>query len=157
MVIAALLLAVTSSIVHPKRIPWIGIWPDNRQIRTLEIPPSYDPQMDTLISLEEAFILWKDGKAIFLDTRGPEEYIEGHIPGSINLPFEHWKEFWDSAKIYLRPGLNIVTYCGGLDCELSLYAARELKSLGYGRPLIFFGGYIKWIEQGLPIDHGQKQ
>ncbi len=152
----SVLLAFGSNLVHPKKIPWVGIWPDNRRIQALDKPPSFDPQTDSLITLEEAFLLWKDKSAVFIDTREPEEFAEGHIPGAINLPFEHWHDFWDAARPRIGTSDRIVTYCGGLDCELSLYAARELQSLGYGRPLIFFGGYVRWTEQGLPIEQSHK-
>mgnify|MGYP000198848528 CR=1 FL=1 len=152
----SILLAFGSNLVHPNKISWVGIWPDNRRIQALDKPTSFDPQTDSLITLEEAFLMWKDKSAVFIDTREPEEFAEGHIPGAINLPFERWNEFWDSAKPLIGMQDRIVTYCGGLDCELSLYAAREFQSLGYGRPLIFFGGYVRWIEQGLPIERSQR-
>ena len=47
---------------------------------------------------------------------------------------------------------KIVAYCGGFDCELSLFAARELKSLGYEKSYTFFGGWQKWVDAGLPIE-----
>ncbi len=153
----SMILALGSALVHPKKIPLIGVWPDNRRIIALEKPPSFDPETDSLITLEEAFLLWKDKGGIFIDTREPEEYSEGHIPGAINLPFERWDEYWDSVEPLIGAERLIVTYCGGLDCELSLFAAREFQSHGYVRPLIFFGGYVKWTEQGLPIESGNKQ
>jgi rhodanese-related sulfurtransferase len=134
-------------------------WPDNREKVELDIPPSYMPcdsanttVCDSLISLEQAYALYLKGDAIFVDTREEFEYDEGHIAGAINLPFEFWDDYWEIVEPQLDPGKVIVTYCGGLDCELSLFAARELKSLGYEHAYIFFGGWHKWLDAGLAIE-----
>ncbi len=150
----ALALAVIVNAVSPKGIDIIGEWYDNREKNELEIPPSYDAEFDSLISMQEAYLLWKDSAAIFLDTREPYEYDEGHIPGSINFPFDYWDDCWQRVEPLLSKDAVIVCYCGGFDCELSLFTARELKMIGYDNALIFFGGINKWSEAELPLDYG---
>jgi len=125
-------------------------WPDNRKKAELEFPPSYDPAADTLVGLEEAYSLFLSGSAIFIDAREQQEYDEGHIKGALNLPFELWDDYWAGVGPSLDPQKEIVVYCGGLDCELSLFAARQLKSLGYAKAYTFFGGWQKWGDAGLP-------
>lgn len=126
-------------------------WPDNRQKLELETPPSYS-EGDSLVSLEQAYNIFLDGKAIFLDAREEEEYDEGHIAGAVNLPFEFWDDYWEYVQPELDPEIEIIAYCGGFGCELSLYAARELKNLGYEKSYIFFGGWQKWQDEGLPVE-----
>jgi rhodanese-related sulfurtransferase len=159
----AILLTIFSAVlafginaISPKGIPIIGDWYDNREKVELEIPPSFDATMDTLISLQEAYLLWKDSSAVFLDAREPEEYDHAHIPGAINLPFDYWDDCWDRVEPLLKTTDIIICYCGGFDCESSLFAARELKIIGYGNALIFFGGINKWREAGLPIEVGSE-
>jgi len=127
-------------------------WPDNRTITQLEFPMSYDSTMDSLVTLEQAYNIYLTGNAIFLDAREEQEYDEGHIKGAYNLPFEFWDDYWTGVEPYLDKDKEIVAYCGGLDCELSLFEARELKSLGYEKAYTFFGGWQKWEEAGLPIE-----
>lgn len=127
-------------------------WPDNREKVELEIPPSYDPETDSLLSLEDAYNHYLSGNAIFIDAREEFEYDEGHIRGALNLPFDWWDDYWEDVKPYLDKEKEIVVYCGGLDCELSLFAARDLKSLGYEKSYTFFGGWLKWTEAGLPAE-----
>ncbi|UCC80577.1 MAG: rhodanese-like domain-containing protein [Candidatus Zixiibacteriota bacterium] len=134
-------------------------WPENREKVELEKPPSYTPCdsltipiCDSLVSLEQAYALFLRGDAIFLDTREEFEYDEGHIAGAINLPFDFWDDYWEYVEPELDPEKEIIAYCGGFDCELSLFAARELKSLGYEKSYIFFGGWNKWVEAGLPVE-----
>lgn len=133
-------------------IPINTPWPDNREIVELEFPSSYDSTMDSLISLEDAYNIYLSGTAVFIDAREQEEYDEGHIKGALNLPFEWWDDYWMDVEPYLTPVDEIVVYCGGLDCELSLFAARELDYLGYKKSYIFFGGWQKWIDDELPTE-----
>ncbi len=134
-------------------------WPDNREKVELVKPLSYTPcdslnstLCDSLISLEQAYAMFLKGEAIFIDTREEAEYDEGHIAGALNLPFEFWDDYWEYVEPELDPGIEIVAYCGGFDCELSLFAARELKSLGYEKSYTFFGGWQKWVDADLPIE-----
>ena len=142
--------------ISPNGIPLKGMWYDNRHQIKLDIPPSYDSETDSLLTMQEAFMLWKND-AVFIDTREPDEYCEGHIAGALNLPFEEWDDWWQEIEPYLSPNTKIVCYCGGLDCELSLYAARELKVIGYPNSYIFFGGFYTWIEYDLPWEYDNEE
>lgn len=154
-VIAGALIGVAVNAIRnatpAKGLAWDTPWPDNRQKRELEFPPSYQPG-DSLLSVEDAYSLYLRGDATFIDAREPYEYEEGHITGAINFPFEQWDAYWDSVRPMLDTGQAIVAYCGGLDCELSLFMARELKLLGYDKSYIFFGGWQKWNDAGLPVE-----
>jgi rhodanese-related sulfurtransferase len=127
-------------------------WPDNRKLQVLETPPSYDATMDTLISLADAYNLFLQDNVIFLDAREPEDYRSGHIKGAINFPFEEWDDYWPEVEPKLHKDAEMVAYCGGLDCEASLFLARELKQRGYAKCYTFFGGILKWQEEKLPME-----
>jgi rhodanese-related sulfurtransferase len=150
--ILAAAIALGVNAISPNGIPLKGVWYDNRGKAEMAIPPSYDQKLDSLLTMDDAFNFWKNKQAIFLDTREPEDYANGHIPGAINFPFEKWDEFWAGVKSQLSTSGKIVCYCGGLDCELSLDAARELKTLGYPNAYIFFGGIKKWQDFKLPVE-----
>jgi rhodanese-related sulfurtransferase len=147
----ALLFNTARNSVGLKGLAMNTPWPENRQKVELEIPPSY-AEGDSLISLEQAYGMFLSGNAIFIDTREQEEYDEGHIAGALNLPFEFWDDYWEYVEPEIDPEMEIIAYCGGFDCELSLFAARELKSLGYEKSYTFFGGWQKWIDADLPIE-----
>ncbi|MCP4583410.1 MAG: rhodanese-like domain-containing protein [candidate division Zixibacteria bacterium] len=151
--IVATIVAFAVNAVSPNDIALVGTWYDNRVQVELEVPPSYYEEMDTLLTMHQAFTLWNDG-AIFIDTREPYEFEEGHIPGALNLPFEEWDDYWGDIEPLLKTDDEIICYCGGLDCELSLFAARELITIGYPKAYIFFGGIHKWVGADLPLEVG---
>lgn len=151
-ILAAIIIAFLFNALSPNGITHKGVWYDNRNKIDLITPPSYDPKVDSLLTMEDAFGLWESKQALFLDAREPDEYAEGHIPGAINFPFEEWDQYWEDIQTQIKPELKLVCYCGGLDCEVSLDMARELKVLGYPNAYIFFGGISKWVELKLPLE-----
>ncbi len=64
--------------------------------------------------------------AILLDVRTKEEYVEGHIPGSINVPVE---EIQNVEKKITDHSLPVFVYClrGGRAAN----AVKEMKAMGY--------------------------
>ena len=151
--VLATVLAFGVNSLSPKGISLVGTWYDNRDKIELDEPPSYDATTDTLLTMNQAFNLWQNS-GIFIDTREPDEYEEGHIPGALNLPFEQWDDYWYLVEPYLDVDSELILYCGGLDCELSLFAARELQIIGYPNSYIFFGGYHKWVKARMPVEIG---
>lgn len=72
--------------------------------------------------------------AVLADVRTPEEYAEGHIPGSVNWPLERL------SAIDPDGDGPIFTYC--LSGSRSARAAAHLQSRGYEAENI--GGIVTW-------------
>lgn len=100
---------------------------------------------------EDAKYLYDSGKTLFIDARGPNEFAEAHIKGSINIPVNMTQEEIAKLKDKLQ-GKILVTYCHGVGCHLSDKTAYNLFDAGYRRIGIFFGGWPKWNEHKYPID-----
>ena len=85
-----------------------------------------------------------------------ESYLEGHIKGSINIPWESS----DNDKINdqlldIKYDQDIAIYCSGGDCTLSIDLGEYMfNELSYERVFIFEGGYPSWVENNLPISKG---
>ena len=92
------------------------------------------------------------GAVVVLEALPHNYYVEGHIPGALNLPLD------DIAS--LAPGLvserdaAVVTYCTGTSCPNSRIAAEGLRKLGYTNVRAFEGGKENWVEGGLPLEAG---
>jgi rhodanese-related sulfurtransferase len=92
------------------------------------------------ISMGEAVKMMKDEKNyIILDVRTPEEYLEGHIPGAINVPNEEI----GTAEISELPDKSqlILVYCRS--GRRSKEASQKLAELGYTN-IVEFGGINDW-------------
>ena len=76
--------------------------------------------------------------ALLLDVRTPEEYREGHLPGSQNLPLPRLDEAAARWPDRARP---IFVYCRS--GARSLQAARHLTRMGYRR-VTDIGGLLTW-------------
>ena len=92
------------------------------------------------ISMDEAVKMMKDEKNyIILDVRRPDEYVEGHIPGAINVPNEEI----GTSKIAELPDKSqlILVYCRS--GRRSKEASEKLVKLGYTN-IVEFGGILDY-------------
>lgn len=86
-------------------------------------------------------------KAVYLDVRDPDEYVGGHIPGSVNvsrgkLEFRIFDVVPDQdAKIYV--------YC--LTAARSSLATKTLKDLGYTNAVLMNASWADWVKAGYPV------
>ena len=64
--------------------------------------------------------------AVLLDVRSPEEYADGHIPESINLPLE---QIMTAGQVLHNKDADIFSYC--LRGTRSARAVKALRQMGY--------------------------
>lgn len=121
--------------------------------------PVQDLELDqiprvSLVGVKERF----DRKsAVLLDARSPDEYKEGHIPGAINFYAEDMDKFAPLVMPQLpNKAQEIITYCHGSSCDLSLHLAKSLIEQGYTNVKVFFGGWPEWKKSGYPIQTGSQ-
>jgi 3-mercaptopyruvate sulfurtransferase SseA len=60
------------------------------------------------ITIDEVKALMAKKQVILVDVRDPLSFAEGHMPGAINVPFDHIPNYIDAWKKDKR---LIVTYC----------------------------------------------
>jgi thiosulfate/3-mercaptopyruvate sulfurtransferase len=121
-----------------------------------------------LIEPEEFAELLAAGDRIFIDTREPEDFAAGHIPGAVNIPeiFSFLTEPGDRAieeivrifaGLFGSAGLSgaqrAVIYEQSMDGGLgqSCRGYFLLKVMGYPRASVLHGGLDAWIDLGLPV------
>ena len=102
----------------------------------------------TQVTAEEAkAALDAGGETVFLDVRDPDEYVGGHIPGSVNvsrgkLEFRIFAVVPDQdAKIYV--------YC--LTAARSALATKTLNDLGYTNAVLVNASWADWVKAGYPV------
>ena len=138
---AALGLAVNT--VSPRHIPIIA-------------PPKAAPQPTDFVPFAEARQLWESGAVFFLDARAPADYKAGHIAGAYNLPAEEFDARYPQTATMLTPETVIVTYCDGLECDLSHHLTDRLRELGYKNVRILQNGWTAWRQAGLATTTGNR-
>ncbi len=85
---------------------------------------------------------------IVIDTRTPDSYALGHVPGSINL----WhRKITAEATASLPKDKLLVTYCAGVYCNASTKAAAKLAALGF-RVKEMLDGIEGWKREGYPLE-----
>ncbi|WP_100333692.1 rhodanese-like domain-containing protein [Bacillus alkalisoli] len=97
------------------------------------------------VTIEEAYEIYKNKEMVILDVRTPQEYNEGHIPGSILIPLQELESRLgelDKNEKYL-----IVCRSGNRSAQASeLLVANGFKNISHMQ-----GGMLEWkydIEKG---------
>jgi len=89
----------------------------------------------------------KLGLVTVLDVRPAEEYTAGHLPGAINVPVEHLAK----RLRKLPKGREVIAYCRGPYCLLSVDAVTLLRSKGL-KARRLENGFPEWKAAGLPVE-----
>lgn len=122
-------------------------------------PMTPAPGVTTIGEIEMLDML-ADEEAIVVDSRTPDWFEGGTIPGAINIPYtqvvdrledlgcEIDFDGWDCTEA--RP---VALFCNGLWCGQSPSAIRNMISAGYPADRIFYyrGGMQSWQVLGLSV------
>jgi len=121
-----------------------------------------------LVTPEQLQQITESGPTVIIDTRSPDAYAIGHIPGAINLhdiftflatsTKEGMKELSDKfAEEFGKAGLGgeetAVIYEDSMNTGFgqSCRGYFLLQFLGYPKAAILHGGYQAWVAKDLPV------
>ncbi|MGC5011682.1 rhodanese-like domain-containing protein [Streptosporangium sp. DT93] len=85
---------------------------------------------------------------VVVDSRSPESWEQGHIPGAVHLPTALIAAHGDSV---VPAGATVVTYCWGPGCNGATRAALEFARLGHPVKEML-GGFEYWAREGYPVE-----
>jgi len=108
--------------------------------------PSEQPYEVDLSMAMGLFMKRKKSNVHFVDAREPELYLEGHIPGARNIPFEQVANYGDTLKTIPKTDL-LLLYCDGGDCHQSHDLAEYLLANGWQRVTVYTGGWEEWSKE----------
>ena len=106
------------------------------------------------VNLAQAYALFQQGQALFIDARPADEFNELHVPKSLNIPPDLVSAGVAEKVAGLAKDQEIVVYCGQVSCDLALKVAEKLQALGFTRVTAYIGGFRAWDEAGYPADTG---
>ncbi|WP_350304438.1 ArsR/SmtB family transcription factor [Photorhabdus viridis] len=104
------------------------------------------------ISREELLIRLSEERVTLLDVRPMEEFVLGHLPGAINIPLDELEHRLSE----LSKDQDIVAYCRGPYCALSVSAVSALQSKGFTARRLE-DGFPDWKAAGLQIETKDKR
>ena len=121
-------------------------------------------QANTMVDLEYVKAAQQRG-AIVLDVRSPKDYLEGHIPGAINigdlgtvLRDPNREDYIDLAEInaiFNKAGLDInkeVISYGARGNPYAYFGLFTIQYFGGKQGKVFHDGIDGWADAGLPIE-----
>jgi rhodanese-related sulfurtransferase len=104
------------------------------------------------VNLAQAYALFQQGPARFIDARPADEFAELHIPKAVNIPPDLPEAGVAEKVAGLARDREVVVYCGQVSCDLALKVAERLQALGFTRVAAYLGGFRAWDEAGYPAD-----
>jgi thiosulfate/3-mercaptopyruvate sulfurtransferase len=121
-----------------------------------------------LATLNEVKAVLDDPNVVLVDARTPAEYVKGHIPGAINIPFidnavatapKVWKSREDLRAMYeaagVTPDKTVIPYCSTGVRSAATYFTLAL--LGYPHVSLYTGSFDEWSKHPeLRTSIGQK-
>ena len=140
-------LALGFNQVRQDRLPLVCQWSEQTH-------GTRSPEAVPIISIEEAALLFKNNKAIFLDARPASFYNKGHIKGALSLPWETAEEKCFDVVEKIPTDMPIITYCDGANCELCDKLAVFLCDLGFEHVSALLNGWTVWNKHNLPVNTG---
>jgi rhodanese-related sulfurtransferase len=132
--------AAFANAVRPDALPWV------RNPETSINPgENLALRQQVTITLDEIREYFFSGEGVFVDARKPDEYAEGHLAGSINVPSTEKENYLEVIFQMLPPESIIVIYCGGGGCEASNEVFEFLVGNGFSKD------YLKIFEEGWAV------
>ena len=104
------------------------------------------------ISIDEAFRLYQEHKAVFADARHAVDYASGHIKGAVNLTVAESDSWLSDFLAATDPATIIITYCDGENCHLAPELAELLFFNGFEHVSYIENGWTRWREHGYPVE-----
>lgn len=145
MLVAAIVIGAMFNTARPGGIPFVGDWSPKA------VTQIHAGGLD-VIPIDDAFKLFEQGKALFIDAREPGDFMGGHIPNSMNIPVENAAEHLEEVRAMLKTGRTLIAYCYDVDCPLGADLVKDLRSQGVGPVKVMPEGWVGWLDKGYPYE-----
>lgn len=111
---------------------------------------SYFNERETLVTLDRQTLLGKarKGDVVVIDVRPRSEYEHSHLPHARSVPLAELEQ----RLAALPRNRQIIAYCRGPYCVLSLEALTILRNRGF-KAFRLADGVLEWQAAGLPLAH----
>ena len=98
------------------------------------------------IGVHDLAQMLRDGSALVVDVREPEEFADGHVPGAVNVPLSTF----NPASVPHPGGKTVVLNClGGKRSGMALDQCAVAQA---AIDTHLAGGFKAWADAGLPVE-----
>ncbi len=104
------------------------------------------------LTTTQATLLINREDALVIDVRENNEYADGHLPESRNIPFSQLETRLDDLAGHKESPLILVCQSGARSGD----ACKKLEKLGFAKTHNLSGGIAAWRTAGLPLKKGKK-
>ena len=127
----------------------LGLVGERNVAEVRQMMADYFNAKDTLapITRDELMASLRDGVVTLLDVRPGDEFALGHLPGAVSMPLSELERRLSE----LPKDREIVAYCRGPYCVLSVEAVASLRARGY-RVRRLEDGFPEWKAAGLEVE-----
>jgi rhodanese-related sulfurtransferase len=105
-----------------------------------------------LYRFEEVRQLYRRKATCLLDVRPALVYMDGHIPGAVNLPEGDFDKLFLSLRKRLERAQTIIVYCDSARCARALRVVIRLRELGLEQAQVYAGGWNEWLYYRMPSE-----
>ena len=92
--------------------------------------------------------LVRNGRAVLVDIREPDEYARGHVPGALSRPLSDF----EAAHLKIEPAREVIFTCRtGMRTSAN---CDRLAATVDGEAFVLEGGVDAWMAAGLPVAQG---
>jgi rhodanese-related sulfurtransferase len=141
--------ALLFNYLNPNGIKLIQVFESAEEIKNEDESVSgfYQP---IVIDSESAHLLFTK-EVRFIDIRTSDDYKNGHIPNSINLPYNNQDKAADILSEYPKE-TPFVVYGKNTDEKMNRELSEKLFQLEYRRIYIYNGGFEEWTTNNYPVN-----
>lgn len=125
---------------HPTAQLFIKADITDSTVSAVENKPGEDTIVKTITPQDARALLKTQPATLLVDVREPEEYKEGHIPGSLLLPLNRIEA--EAPQKLAQKDAVIIVYCRS--GARSNRAAQQLTKMGYPNVNDMAGGILNW-------------
>lgn len=111
-----------------------------------------NPNGRNALTTTQATLLINREDALVIDVRENNEYADGHLPESRNIPFSQLETRLDDLAGHKESPLILVCQSGARSGD----ACKKLEKLGFAKTHNLSGGIAAWRTAGLPLKKGKK-
>lgn len=127
-------------VVAPLGLTMIADHNDGRPVRPSSDSVATQPRHD--ITLEQLSEHIRNGTAVVMDARSPEQFANGHLRGAMNVPAGQIASLMPTVEQTVGADQLIIIYCYGPACESGDMVYEYLASHGFTNMRVYSPGWL---------------